>query len=117
MNTSNNVEVIQTYHENFFDLESFLNDLYNITDTETVKINNLFQVKKKSSHIGYHQEFHDKVESNHNYKKENAYDGAQRKRISRNIFKYVNQLEKPKFRVEKRFTLLKFRPFVVPEDQ
>ena len=26
-NTRNNVEVIQMFHENFFDLESFLNDL------------------------------------------------------------------------------------------
>ena len=43
-NTRNNVEVIQMFHENFFNLESYLNDLYNIPDTKTVNINHVFQV-------------------------------------------------------------------------
>ena len=30
------------FHENFFDLGSFLDDPYNIPDTKTVNINNLF---------------------------------------------------------------------------
>ena len=45
MNTSNNVEVIQRYHGNFFDLESFLNDLYDIPDPNTANINHVFWVK------------------------------------------------------------------------
>ena len=33
------------FHENFFDLESFLNDLYDKPDPKTVNINHVFQVK------------------------------------------------------------------------
>ena len=46
LNNINNVEVIQMFHENFFDLESFLNDLYDRPDPKTVNINHVFQVKK-----------------------------------------------------------------------
>ena len=88
-NTSTNVEVIQMFHETFFDLESFLNDLYNRPDPKTVKFKHVFQVKKESSHIGYHQEFHGESESKENYKKENYYRGAQKNRIIRNIFKHL----------------------------
>ena len=35
----------------------------------------------------------------------------------RNILKHLMQLEEPKIRVEKRFTLEKFRRFLVPEEQ
>ena len=45
LNASNNVEVIQMFHENFFDLESFLNDLYDRPDLKTFNINYVFQVK------------------------------------------------------------------------
>ena len=45
LNTSNNVEVVQMFHETFFDLESFMNDLYNRTDPETVNVNHIFHVK------------------------------------------------------------------------
>ena len=44
-NTSNNVEVIQMFHENFFELVSFLDGLYDILDPKTVKINHVLQVK------------------------------------------------------------------------
>ena len=71
LNTSNNVEVIQMFHETFFDLESFMNDLYNRTDPKTANINNAFQLKKDSAHIGYCKEFHDKAESKQNYNKDN----------------------------------------------
>ena len=74
-------------------------------------------MKKESAHIGYPQEFHGKSESEHNYKKENDYINAQRKRRVRNIFKHLNQLEKPKIMVENRVTLEKFCRFVVPEDK
>ena len=33
------------FHENFFGLESFLNDIYGIPDPKTVNINHVFQVK------------------------------------------------------------------------
>ena len=51
------------------------------------------------------------------YTKNNAYSGAHRKRIIINIFKHLNQLEKPRIWVEKRVTLAKFRRFVVPKYQ
>ena len=114
MNTINNNEVIQISHENFFDLELFLNGLYNRPDTKTVNINHVFQVKKELAHIGYHQEFHGEAESKRNYNKDNAYSGAQRKRIIRNIFKRPKQLEKPKIRAENRVALAKFRRLFVP---
>ena len=34
------------FHEKFFGLESFLNDLYYIPDPKTVNINHVFQMKK-----------------------------------------------------------------------
>ena len=34
------------FHEKLFDLESFLNDLYNRTDPKTINTNHVFQVKK-----------------------------------------------------------------------
>ena len=43
------------FHENFFDLESLQNYLYDITDPKPVNINHIFQVKKESTHIGYRQ--------------------------------------------------------------
>ena len=45
-NTRNNVEVIQMFHENFFDLESFLDDLYDRPDPKIVNINHVLQVKR-----------------------------------------------------------------------
>ena len=69
------------FHEKFFGLLSFLGDLYYRPDSKTVNINHIFQVKKESSQIGYHQDFHGKVESEHNYDKDNAYRNSQRKRI------------------------------------
>ena len=86
MNTRNNVDVIQIFHENFFDLESFLNNLYNRPDPKTVNTNHVFQVKKELSHIGYIQESHGEAESEHNYKDDNAYSNEQRNIIIRNIF-------------------------------
>ena len=86
-------------HENFFDLESFLNDLCNRTDPKTVNINHDSQVKKESAHIGYCQEFHGEAEPKQNYKKDNAYIGAQRNRRIRKNFKHLKQLEKPTIRV------------------
>ena len=35
------------FHEDFFDLESFLNNNYDIPDPKNVKINHVFQVKKR----------------------------------------------------------------------
>ena len=69
------------FHENFFDLESFLNDLYERPDPKTVNINHVFQVKKQSAGIVYRQEFHGEAESKHNYKKVNVYIGAHRMRM------------------------------------
>ena len=63
LNTSNNVEVVQMFHEKFFDLGSLLDDLYDRPDPKTVNINYVFKVKKESAHIGYCQQFHGRVES------------------------------------------------------
>ena len=52
LNTSKNIEIIQTFHEKLFDLASFLDDLYNIPDPKTVNINHVFQVKNESEKIG-----------------------------------------------------------------
>ena len=46
LNTRNTVEVTQMFHENFFDLESLLNYIYEIPDPKTANINHVFQVKK-----------------------------------------------------------------------
>ena len=73
LNTSKNVEVIKMLHENFFDLGSFLNDLYYRPDTKTFNINNIFQFKKDLAHIGYRQDFYGEAESEHNYNMNNAY--------------------------------------------
>ena len=73
-------------HEKFFDLASFMDDLYDRPDPKTVNINNVFQVKKESAHIGYLQDFHGEAESEHNYKDDNAYSNEQRNIIIRNIF-------------------------------
>ena len=94
-----------------------MNDLYNRPYPKTVNINNVFQVIKESSHIGYLHELHVGAESKHKYKKYNDYSIAQRKKISRDIFKHLKQLYKPEIRVGKRVTLPKLRRFVVPEDQ
>ena len=80
LNTRNNVEVIQIFHEKFLDLESFLNDRYERPYPKTVNINHVLQVKRQSAHIGNHQEFHGKEESKNNYKKDKSYIGAHRKR-------------------------------------
>ena len=45
LNTSINVEFIQMFHENFFVLELFMNDVYNIPDPKNVNINHILQVK------------------------------------------------------------------------
>ena len=74
-------------------------------------------MKKGSAHISYHQEFHGEAKSEQNYKKDNAYINAQKKRRIRNIFKHIKQIEKPKIRAEKRVMLAKFCRFVVPEHQ
>ena len=74
-------------------------------------------MKKESAHIGYRQYLHGKTEAEQNYKRDNTYKKSQRKIIIRNIFRHLNQLENPKFRVENRVTLAKFPQFVVPEDQ
>ena len=111
-NTRNNVEVIQIFHEKLFYLESFLNDLYNIPNPKTVNINHVFQVKKESAHIGYQQEFYGEAESKHNYKKDTAYSGAQRKRRIRNIFKHLKHLEKTKLG-SKRGSRLKSSAFLL----
>ena len=116
LNTRNYVEIIKRFHWNFFDLESFLNNIQEISDPKTFNINNVFWVKEDSSHIGYSQELHSNSESKQNYNKENAYIIAHRKRKIRNIFKHRSQLEKQNIRVENRVTLAKFRFFVVPED-
>ena len=60
-------------------------DLYDIPDPKNFNINHVFQVKKGSAHISYHQEFHGEAKSEQNYKKDNAYINAQRKRRIRNI--------------------------------
>ena len=41
LNTINTVEFIQMFHENFFDSVSLLDDLYDLPDTKTVKINHV----------------------------------------------------------------------------
>ena len=46
LDTGNNVEVIQMFHKNFFDLESFLNDIYDRPGPRNVNINYVFQTKK-----------------------------------------------------------------------
>ena len=98
-------------------MESFLNDIYDISNPKTVNINNVFQVKKDSAGIGYYQELHGEADYKQNYKKDNECSSAQRKRIIINIFKHLNQIEKQKLKVEKRFALAKFRRFVIPEYQ
>ena len=80
-------------------------------------MNHVFQVKKQSAYIGYCEEFHGNAQSKHDYKKDNAYRGTQRKRRIINISKHLKKIEKPKVNVEKRVKLAKFHPFVVPEDQ
>ena len=45
LNARNNVEVIQMFHEIFFDLESLLNDFYDRPYLKTVNSNHVFQVK------------------------------------------------------------------------
>ena len=76
LNTSKNVEVIQIFHEKFFDFVSFMDDLYNRPDPKTFNINHVFHVKKGLAHIWYCQEFHSEAESEHNYKKYNSYRNA-----------------------------------------
>ena len=73
LNSTKNVEVIQIFHENFFDLVSFLDDIYGILDPKNVNINHFFQVKKDLACIGYHQEFHGEADSEQNNNKENSY--------------------------------------------
>ena len=80
------------FDEKYFDLESFLNDFCDRPDPKTFDINHVFYMKRELKHIVYCQEFHGKEESKHNYKKENAYRGEQRKIIIRNIFKHLKQL-------------------------
>ena len=46
LNTINNFEIIQMYHENFFEMEWFLNDLYDRPDTKNINMNHAFQVKE-----------------------------------------------------------------------
>ena len=43
LNTSNNFEVIKMFYQNFFDLKSFLNDLYGIPYPKTANINHATQ--------------------------------------------------------------------------
>ena len=117
MNTSNNVEVIKIFHEKIFDLESFMDDIYDIPDTKNVNINHVLQVRKESEHVFYNEEFHGEEEFKYNYKNYNAYSGAQKKRRIRNIYKHLNQLDEPKIGVERRVILTKFRCFVISEDQ
>ena len=62
LNSSNNVELIQMFHEMFFDLVSLLDDIYDIPDPKTVNINHIFQVKRNSAHISYNQEVHGEAE-------------------------------------------------------
>ena len=69
LNGINNVEIILIFHENFFDMELFLNDIYDIPDPKTVNINHVLQVKKESAHIGYFQYFRGNAESKQDYKK------------------------------------------------
>ena len=51
-NTSNNVEVIQMFDENFFDLKSLLNDICNRPDPKNVITNHVLQMRKYYVHIG-----------------------------------------------------------------
>ena len=62
LNTRKNVQVIQMFHETFFGLESFRDDLYVRPDPRTVNINHVFLLKKDFSHIGYCQELHGEAE-------------------------------------------------------
>ena len=78
------------------------------TYPQIVNTSHVFQVKKESDQIDYCKDFHGDSDSKHNYKKENTYRDAHRKIRIRNIFKHLKQLEKPKIRMEKRFTLSKF---------
>ena len=78
------------FHEEFFELGSFLNDLYDRPDPTTFKVNHAFQVKKELAHLGYCQEFHGESELEKNYKKENSHSNAKMKRGIRNIFKHLN---------------------------
>ena len=41
------------FHENFFDLVSFLDDIYDTPDPKTVNTNHGLHVKKGSAHIVY----------------------------------------------------------------
>ena len=70
--SSQNVKVIQIFHEIFFELEQLLNDRYNRPDTKTVNINHVFQLKKQLVHIGYHPDFHGEAESEQNFNRDNA---------------------------------------------
>ena len=74
-------------------------------------------MKNELEYIGYFQEFHGEAEPEQNYKKENVYINAQKKRIIISIIKHLNQLDEPKIGVERRVILTKFRCFVISEDQ
>ena len=97
LNTRNNIEVIQMFHEKFIDLETFINYLYDRPDPKTANINNVLQVKKSRHTLVIIR------------------SPMARKII--NIFKHLKNIEKPKVREENRVTFLKFRRFVVPVDQ
>ena len=60
------------FHENFFDLVSFLDDIYDTPDPKTVNTNHGLHVKKGSAHIFYRLQFHGEAESEHNYNKYNS---------------------------------------------
>ena len=49
LNNRNNVEVIKMFHENFFELGSLLNIIYDRPDPKTVNINHVSR-KKKIAH-------------------------------------------------------------------
>ena len=102
------------FHEHFFELELFLNDIYDRPDPKTVNTNHVLKAEKDPAYIGYHQELHGDTEYKHNDNKENFHRVVQRKRKIRNIFKHLKEQQKQKDRVEKKVTLAKFRRFVFP---
>ena len=92
LNTIKNAEVIQIFHERFFDLVSLLDYIYDRPYPKIFNVNHVFQVKNESARIGYCQDFHGEAYSEHDYNKYNTYSNAQIKRLIINIFKDLNQI-------------------------
>ena len=76
LNNFNIIASIQNLYENFFDLESFLNDLYGRFDYKTFNINHVFQVKNIRHALVIFKSSMTRHIIKKNYNKDNAYSGS-----------------------------------------